>query len=200
MKKLIIAAALGMLTATAAPAQTISLARARQIALSHVSSSQGVTSEKLKTRNGILVYEFDIETPGPGHQEIRIDANSGNVVANRHEDDLVGGTAQKVEHTADKAANKIAKTADKAARKVDHEADKVFKKDEYARSNVTVNEARARQIALSRFPGGKVKDIDLETENGIAVWEVDVDTVGKGHEELLIDAHTGAVLQQRYRK
>jgi uncharacterized membrane protein YkoI len=196
----VIAIAFLAVAATTAQTQTISAARARQTALARVNNQQGVISEKLKTRNGILVYEFDIETPGPGHREIRVDANTGAIVANQHEDDLIGGTAEKVGKTADKAAHDVAKAANKVAKKADHEADKIFKKDEYAKANVHISETRARQIALARVANGSVKSIDLERENGITVWEVDVETPGKGHQELLIDAHSGVVLQQKHKK
>ena len=185
MRSFILAVVILTATSSVASAQTISSARARQIALARVTNNQGVISEKLKTRDGILVYEFDIQTPGPGHQEVRVNARSGAIVANKHEDDLIGGTAAKAE-----------KTASKAAAKVDREVDKIFRKEEIARSNATVSEARARQIALRRVPNGTIKDIDLERENGVLVWEVEVVTPGKGREEVIIDAKTGAVLQQ----
>lgn len=194
MKKTsILALVLGMSVASVvslhAQTATISAARARQIALASVPNNEGVKSEKLKRRNGLLVYEFDIEKPGAGHQEIRIDARNGAIVANQHEDDLIGGAAKKVE-----------KAADKTARKIDKEADKIFKKDEYARANVAISEARARQIALGRVRNGTIKDIDLERENGVMLWEVAVNTPGKGYEEILIDANSGVVLQQRYKR
>jgi uncharacterized membrane protein YkoI len=189
MRILILAAVVLATAATTAQTQTISAARARRIALAQVSNNQGVISEKLKTRNGILVYEFDIETAGPGHQEIRINANTGGIVANKHEDDLIGGTAAKAE-----------KTADKIAKKADHEADKILRKDEIARANVSVSEARARQIAMRHVPNGSsIRDIDLERENGIMVWEVEVETPGKGYTEVMIDAHSGTVLQQTHK-
>lgn len=177
-----------LLGATAGQAQTISLDHARHLALGRVPDNEGIKSEKMKTRHGILVYEFDIETPGAGHREIRIDARTGVVVADKHEDDLVGGTAKKIE-----------KAAKKTGRKIERTADKVFEDDEYAKAHVSISEARARRIALARYPGGRVKDIDLETENGVVVWEVEVKTSAKGHEELLIDARTGAVLEQKHK-
>ena len=175
MRSSVIAAAM-LLLATSAFAQqkVIGSDRAREIALRLVPQNQGVKSEKLKTHRGVLIYEMDVETPGPGHREIRLDAHTGVVISDRHEDDLAG-----------RAGGKI---------------DKVFSDDEVAGAQVNVSQARARQIALSRFPNGSIKDIDLETENGIVVWEVHVDTPGKGHHELLIDAQTGTVLQQNYKK
>jgi uncharacterized membrane protein YkoI len=188
-------------TADAVQAQsgTIPESRARAIALARVANNQGVESSKLKTRSGILVYEFDIETPGPGHREIRVDAHTGAVVADQHEDDLIGGAADKAGRIASKAAKETAKTAKKVAHEADKEADKVFGKDEVAKMGMPVTEAQARRIALRTAGSGSVKDIDLERENGVFVWEVDVDTAGKGHQEVLIDAHSGAVIQQKHK-
>src|SRR5688572_899755 len=200
MRTLVLATILLAATTTTAQAQTISAARARQTALARVTNQQGVISEKLKTRNGILVYEFDIETPGPGHREIRVNARTGAIVANQHEDDLIGGTAEKVSRAADKNADKVAHAAEKAAKKVEREADRIFKKDEYAKANVHISESRAREIALTRVANGSIKSIDLERENGIVVWEVDVQTPRRGYQELLIDAHSGVVLQQKHKK
>jgi uncharacterized membrane protein YkoI len=39
--------------------------------------------------------------------------------------------------------------------------------------------------------------VDVETKNGVVVWEVDLDTPGKGHAEVLIDANTGNVLRAK---
>src|SRR5207253_8364282 len=70
----LLSAAASALSAQQQPAPpenaTVSMDRARAIALAQVPNNQGVTSAKLKTKNGMLMYEFDIETPGPGHQEV----------------------------------------------------------------------------------------------------------------------------------
>ena len=175
MRNCVIAAAM-LLFATSAFAQqtTIGSDRARQIALRLVPQNQGVKSEKLKTHEGVLIYEIDVETPGSGHREIRLDAHTGVVISDRHEDDLGSRASKKI--------------------------DKVFSDDEVSGAQVKVSQDQARRIALSRFPSGTVTDIDLETENGILVWDVHVDTPGKGHQELLIDAQTGMVLEQNYKK
>jgi uncharacterized membrane protein YkoI len=192
-------AAVGTAESARAQTGTIPESRARSIALSRVSGNQGVLSTKLKTRNGILVYEFDIETVGPGHQEVRVDARTGAVVANEHEDDLIGTAADKAGKIASKAAKETEKTAKKVAHEADKGADKVFGKDEVAKMGMPVTEAQARRIAVRAAGGGEVKDVDLERENGVFIWEVDVDTPGKGHQEVLINAHSGAVLQQTHK-
>ena len=88
MKKMAFILAFGLF-ATAASAQAqnprISPERARAIALRNVPNNEGIKSEKLKMKDGLLVYEFDLDLAGPGHQEIRVDANTGAIVGNKHE-------------------------------------------------------------------------------------------------------------------
>lgn len=172
-----------------APSATpsISLDKARDIALARVPNNEGVKSEKLKTKDGVLVYEFDIETEGPGHQEVRVSASDGTVVADKHEDDLVGTVVSKVTGTA----KDVGKTAEKTA-------DKVFSPDEVAQMHPAISEARAREIAQKTVPDAPIKDVDLETEDGVLVWEIDLDTAGPGHEEVLVDANNGKVLRQTH--
>ena len=174
MRRFLIAVGL-LLLGTSAFAQQAVLGsdRARQIALRLVPQNEGVKSEKLKHYHGVLIYEIDVETPGSGHREIRLDAHTGAVISNNFEDDLGSRASAKM--------------------------DKVFSDDEVSGAHVRVSQDQARRIALNRFPSGTIKDIDLETENGILVWDVHVDTPGKGHQELLIDAQTGQVLQQNYK-
>jgi uncharacterized membrane protein YkoI len=178
-------------TQTVAAQQTISSQQARAIALKRVDNNQGVTSEKLKTKDGVLVYEFDIETAGAGHQEVRVDAHTGAVLYSSHEDDVAGKAWSGLGKAADKAEQK----AKDAAHAVSREADKVFSDAEAEKINPPISRARASKIASGRVKGAPVQDVDLETENGVLVWEVDLDTAGSGHEEVLVDAYTGAVLR-----
>src|SRR2546430_5404834 len=113
----LLSAAASALSAQQQPAPpenaTISMDRARAIALAQVPNNEGVTSAKLKTKNGVLMYQFDIGTPGPGHQEVRVNAWTGYVISNTHEDDLIGKAGDKVSKAAQDAGNAVARTTDK---------------------------------------------------------------------------------------
>ncbi|BFU45984.1 PepSY domain-containing protein [Krasilnikovia sp. MM14-A1004] len=54
----------------------------------------------------------------------------------------------------------------------------------------------ARTIALRAAGGGRVTDIEAETEHGRAVWDVDV-VVGGVRHDIDVDRATGAVLRHR---
>ena len=192
MRRILMSAALALFLfagQVSAQSASISLARARAIALNSVPNNQGVKSEKLKTEDGVLVYEFDIETPGSGHREVRVDATSGVIVQNKHEEGVVSDAAHRTESAVRTIGDDVSNTADR-----------VFGHDEIARMNLRISEPQARRIALRETHGGTVKDVDLKREHGVIVWDVEVDTPGKGHDDVRIDANTGAVLKLEYHK
>jgi len=57
-------------------------------------------------------------------------------------------------------------------------------------AKITMAEARA--TALKEVPGGKIKEAELERENGILVYSFDIRTKG-GIKEVQVDALTGKV-------
>jgi uncharacterized membrane protein YkoI len=190
MRTMIIAAALIASAATAVQAQSkISAASAREIALQRVPDNTGIISEKLQVRDGILVYEFDVDVPGRTHREIRVNAQTGVVTADQKEDDRITGASSRTVPIETPAPVTVGKPSS-------HEP---YNKDDKP-SMVAVSEATARAIALRTLPTGTITDVDLERENGLAVWEIDVTLPGeKGFRELIIDANTGHVVTQRIR-
>ena len=53
----------------------------------------------------------------------------------------------------------------------------------------------ARETALARVPGGKVRESELEMEKGTLVWSFDIKVKGKsGVDEVLVNAITGEVV------
>ncbi len=61
---------------------------------------------------------------------------------------------------------------------------------------VTIGEAEAHRIALEKYPGAEVDDIDLEVEDGYLVFEVEIENrATKLEVELLIDAGNGKILR-----
>ncbi|MEA5389751.1 PepSY domain-containing protein [Cyanobium gracile UHCC 0139] len=67
---------------------------------------------------------------------------------------------------------------------------------EALRPGPAVTAQRAITTAAAAVPGGRVIAIDLDTENGRTVWDVDV-AGPDGPIEVTIDAATGRILQQR---
>ena len=53
----------------------------------------------------------------------------------------------------------------------------------------------AARIALEQFPDGTVESVELDHHRGIEVYEVEVQTGRWTEHEVIIDAHTGAVIR-----
>ena len=79
------------------------------------------------------------------------------------------------------SATYTAKAADKAKSKLE------------AKAKITKSEAK--KIVLTKVPKGKVKEAELEKENGKLIWSFDIATPGtKDITEVHVDAVTGEVV------
>ena len=70
-------------------------------------------------------------------------------------------------------------------------------KDEAAlESQAKVTKAAAEATALGKVPGGTVKKSEVEKEDGVLIWSIDITTPGsKDTTEVNIDATTGKVIK-----
>ncbi|MEP6663085.1 MAG: PepSY domain-containing protein [Verrucomicrobiota bacterium] len=67
--------------------------------------------------------------------------------------------------------------------------------DKHLQARARISEAQAREIALARVPNGKIKEGELEEENGLLIWSFDIATPGtKDISEVHVDATTGKIL------
>jgi hypothetical protein len=57
-----------------------------------------------------------------------------------------------------------------------------------------ITKAQATKIVLEHLKGGKIKDAELEKEEGKLVWSFDV-KVGKVTKEVWVDAQTGLIVK-----
>ncbi len=71
----------------------------------------------------------------------------------------------------------------------------VSAKDKKLEAQAKISKSEAQKIALGKVPGGKIKDSELEEENGKLIWSFDIKTKGtKDITEVNIDAQTGEVV------
>ncbi len=71
------------------------------------------------------------------------------------------------------------------------------KKPEHAKlqSQAKITRAAAEKTALTKAPGGTIKDGELEKEKGRLIWSFDISTPGsRDITEVAVDAITGAVV------
>jgi hypothetical protein len=58
-----------------------------------------------------------------------------------------------------------------------------------------ISEAKAREIALTKAPGGIIQSSELEEENGHLIWSFDISTPGtKNISEVQVDAKDGTIV------
>ena len=58
-----------------------------------------------------------------------------------------------------------------------------------------ISRADAEKTALAKFPGGTIKEGEIEDEDGKLIWSFDIKTAASDKlEEVEIDAATGAIL------
>lgn len=66
-------------------------------------------------------------------------------------------------------------------------------------AQATVTADSAQRIALAQVPNGRVREAELEDEQGTLVYSYDIKVRGKsGVEEVLVDAKTGAVVSTKH--
>lgn len=71
----------------------------------------------------------------------------------------------------------------------------VFAKDKKLEAQAKISKAEAEKIALEKVPGGKIKDSELEEEDGKLIYSFDIKTKGtKDITEVNIDAKTGEII------
>ena len=69
------------------------------------------------------------------------------------------------------------------------------KHHKHLESEATVSKAQAQETALSKVPGGTIKEGELEKEKGHLIWSFDISQPGTTDiKEVQVDAKTGQIL------
>ncbi|WP_444684682.1 PepSY domain-containing protein [Alkalicoccus luteus] len=147
----------------------ISIEEAEQKALSLFDGGT-IDDRELEKKNGRYVYELEVEIFDEDG-DVYIDAESGEVI--HVESDIRGymtegnsSQASEEQHT---------------------------ETNESGNSNEQISSQKAADIALNHVGKGHVDDIELERENGMLVYEVEVE-YGDDDVDVYVDAFTGEVI------
>ncbi len=129
---------------------------------------QGSASDvELEDEDGVIIYSVEVTDDQGQKHEVAVDANTGKIL-------------------------KIEADDEESEKEDGEENDKEEQKQLEKEATVTKGESIA--IALKEVPG-KVKDAELEDEDGVVVYTVDV-IDDKGEEkEIVVDAKSGKVLK-----
>ncbi len=175
-------------------------AQARATALREVPGGR-VSSEELEREGGHLIYSYDIVVAGkPGIEEVHVDALSGALLAHEHENAAAeAGEArqegQAVEPGEAGERAEAGEAAEAGERAESGERGEAAEDQAALRRQARVSEAQARATAAARVPGGRLKDHELENEDGRLIYSFEFEVPGKkGIQEVNVDARTGTVV------
>jgi uncharacterized membrane protein YkoI len=183
----------------------VTFAQAKATALAKAPGK--IVEAGLEVENGLLVYSFDIRADREEITEVQINAKDGSVVLAKRESmqDEAAEAAEdlkKVEASGSEEADEgLAKGSEHGAtrvmqRKKDAEEPIVgtihVKKHFHLKKLAKIGADDARQSAL-KMVEGKVKEVELENENGFLVYNVSI-LFNRQEWEVLVDAGNGLVL------
>lgn len=147
----------------------IGLDKAKEIALKEAKKGN-ITKAELDRENGILVYEIEV-IDGNVEKDYRIDANTGAILKTDIETRRVAQNTTGNNNTSTNTSNNTSNNA-----------------------NAKISLDKAKQIALDNAKKGQITKIELDRENGVLVYEVEVRN-GNVEKDYKINAQTGAVVE-----
>lgn len=142
-----------------------------------------ITKLELEREHGKLVYDVEIKGP-EGEYELKIDASTGDIVKLEEKPykNVVKG---------DSDGQRASKDPDAQASPNDQKKTKQTK-DNASSEKPRISIDEATEIALHKFPG-TIDEVKLEREDGLPVYEVEIET-DKGEVEVEVDAYTGEIV------
>jgi len=147
------------------PAGGIDQATAEQKAQASIPGSVVVASE-LEDEDGVIVYGVEIKT-GNAVNDVKVNATTGAILKSDQDND-------KESKEQNKENNEQELTADN--------------------TKTSITQEQAKQTAVASVKDGVFQSIELEDEDGVIVYEVEV-TVGTNTYDVKVDANTGSIVK-----
>lgn len=173
---------------------SITVEKAKEIALKDAKSGS-VTQWELDRDYGVLVYEIEVVD---GNKEIdyKIDASTGKIIKTEVE---VNGVKTKVATQGNTAAQANAAKGSKNTNaanntnKPNHTVVTSSNNTLNNPSNTKITLDKAKEIAMKQAKNGEITKIELDRENGVLVYEVEI-RENRVEKEYKINAQTGEVI------
>jgi uncharacterized membrane protein YkoI len=144
----------------------ISSKEAEAIALKEVPGT--VKETELEDEDGVVVYGFEVQTTSGEVKDVKVNAENGDIFKVENDDNDEGDDEGDGEENDDNI------------------------KDLQKSASLSSKEAEA--IALKEVPG-TVKDSELEDEDGVVVYDVEVKTSAGNIKGITVDASSGKILK-----
>ncbi|MEN3003978.1 PepSY domain-containing protein [Dehalobacterium formicoaceticum] len=147
------------------PTGGIDQASAEQKALASIPGGVVVTSE-LEEENGVIVYGVEIKTGNAVH-DVKVDAITGAIL--------------KSDQDGDNESNEQGEENDEQELNA-------------ANTKTSITEEQAKQVALASVKDGVLKELELEDEDGVVVYGVEIQS-GSNIYDVKVDANSGSILK-----
>ncbi|WP_187254665.1 PepSY domain-containing protein [Alkalicoccus halolimnae] len=165
-----------LLGTEASAGAAVSLEEAEKTALAAFSGGK-VDDSELEKNDGRLVYEIEVEI-NDEDGDVYIDAESGEIL--HIESDIAA--------FADTDAGSGSGNERRSA------GDEQREGNDKDNSSGQITAAEAKEIAMDYAGGGYIDDMELEHEDGMLLFEVEVEYGADNEVEVYIDAYTGEIL------
>lgn len=162
-----------------------------------------IQSAAIERENGALIYTFDMQIAGEeGIREVHVDATTGEVLSNEHQDEATEERAEADEHEGENEVGEAVEESgeeDEAAGAVGRWNGTVEEAEAGLLARAEVSAEDAVKAALAAVPGGEIAAAEIENEDGKFIYSFDVRVAAKeGIDEVWVDAITGAVISVKH--
>lgn len=181
--------------------------QAKQQALKETGANK-VTEIELENENGTATYDIDATDKSGQKYEVTINAENGKVVniENEKKDNDSEAEDDKDEKDQEKADdmndeqndNEKAEAEDEANENEedqdDNEANDKDQDEQVNPKQVNISKKQAQNTAVHKAGGNKATDIELESENGTATYDINTQDKNGNKVEVTINAENGKVM------
>lgn len=182
----------------------VSLDEAKKIALDDAKSGN-INSAKLEDEDGVSVFKIEV-LDGTVKKNYEIDVNTGKIV--KREIDSTNSIETSDSSSNNKSNSSNSSNNDNSKNNSNNSSNNSSSKNsnnnsnsESSKSNTNngstkITIAQAKQIALAHSKGGKITKVELDRENGILVYEIEIKVNGM-EKDYKINAETGKIIEYK---
>ena len=185
----------------------VSLDEAKKIALDDAKSGN-INSAKLEDEDGVSVFKIEV-LDGTVKKNYEIDVNTGKIVKREIDSTNSIETSDSSSNNKSNSSNSSnSSNNDNSKNNSNNSSNNSSSKNSNNNSNsgssnsntnngsTKITIAQAKQIALAHSKGGKITKVELDRENGVLVYEIEIKVNGM-EKEYKINAETGKIIEYK---
>lgn len=173
----------------------VSLDEAKKIALDDAKSGN-INSAKLEDEDGVSVFKIEV-LDGTVKKNYEIDVNTGKIVKREIDSTNSIETSDSSSDNKSNSSNSSnSSNNDNSKNNSNNNSNNESSKSNTNNGSTKITIAQAKQIALAHSKGGKITKVELDRENGILVYEIEIKVNGM-EKDYKINAETGKIIEYK---